>query len=99
MDGRKSNCGYDIHAAKPGRVIRIEIKAHLREAKSVFVTLKEWQESRQRNRLAADDRCELWNVENLALDAAKVRITRYSYPPEEARTHESGYWVDLNACQ
>lgn len=98
LDRRQDNCGYDIHAAKPGRVIRIEIKAHLREAKSVFVTQKEWQESRQRNRLAANDRWELWNVENLAANAGKVRITRYGYLPDEARTRESGYWVDLSAC-
>lgn len=98
LDRRKHNCGYDVHAAKPGRVIRIEIKAHFREAKSVFVTQKEWQESRLRNRLAADDRWELWNVENLAADAGRVRITRYSDLPDEARTRESGYWVDLNAC-
>ncbi len=98
LDRRQENCGYDVHAAKPGRVIRIEIKAHLREVKSVFVTQKEWQESRRRNRLAADDRWELWNVENLAADAGTVRITRYSYLPDEARTRESGYWVDLTAC-
>ena len=102
LDRRKDNCGYDIHAAKAGHVLRIEIKSHLREAKSVFVTQKEWQESRQRNNWAADDRWELWNVENLAEsfagDASKVRTTRYSYLPEEARTRESGYWVDLSAC-
>ena len=79
-DERKRNHGYDILALKPGHALRIEIKAHLREAKSVFVTQKEWQQSRQRNGLAADDRWELWNVENLATDAGKVRITRYSYP-------------------
>ncbi len=98
LDRRKDNCGYDVHAAKPGRVIRIEIKAHLREAKSVFVTQREWQQSRQQNRLAADDKWELWNVENLALDAGMVRITRYRYLPDDARTRESGYWVDLSAC-
>ena len=98
LDRRQDNCGYDVHVAKPGRVIRIEIKAHLRDAKSVFVTQKEWQESRQRDRLAPDDKWELWNVENLAVDAGMVRITRYSYLPEEARTRESGYWVDLSAC-
>jgi hypothetical protein len=98
LDRRQDNCGYDVHVAKPGRVIRIEIKAHLREAKSVFVTQKEWQESRQRDRLAADDKWELWNVENLAADAGTVRITRYNYLPNEARTRESGYWVDLSAC-
>ena len=97
-DERKRNHGYDILALKPGHALRIEIKAHLREAKSVFVTQKEWQQSRQRNGLAADDRWELWNVENLAADAGKVRITRYSYLPDEARTREVGYWVDLNAC-
>lgn len=93
-----ANCGYDIHAAKPGRVLRIEIKSHLREAKSVFVTQKEWQQSRQRNGLAADDRWELWNVENVAAEAGKMRITRYSYLPDEARSRESGYWVDLSLC-
>ena len=98
LDRRRDNCGYDVHAAKPGRVIRIEIKAHLREAKSVFVTQKEWQESRQRNRHAADDTWELWNVENLAADAGTVRITRYRNLPDEARTRESGYWVDLSVC-
>ena len=64
----------------------------------MFVTQKEWQESRQRDRLAPDDKWELWNVENLAVDAGMVRITRYSYLPDEARTRESGYWVDLSAC-
>lgn len=97
-DERKRNHGYDLLAIKPGHVLRIEIKSHLREAKSVFVTQKEWQQSRQRNGLAADDRWELWNVENLAADAGKVRITRYSFLPDEARTRESGYWVDLSAC-
>jgi hypothetical protein len=97
-DERKRNHGYDILALKPGHARRIEIKAHLREVKSVFVTQKEWQQSRQRNGLAADDRWELWNVENLAADAGRVRITRYSYLPDEARTREVGYWVDLTAC-
>lgn len=97
-DERKQNHGYDVLAIKPGLALRIEIKAHLREAKSVFVTQKEWQQSRQRNGLAADDRWELWNVENLAADAGKVRITRYGHLPDEARTRETGYWVDLNAC-
>ena len=98
LDERKRNQGYDVLALKPGHALRIEIKAHLREAKSVFVTQKEWHQSRQRNGLASDDRWELWNVENLAADAGKVRITRYSYLPDDARTRESGYWVDLNAC-
>ena len=98
-DRRKDSCGYDIHAAKPGRVLRIEIKAHAREAKSVFVTKKEWDESRLRNRLTTDDRWELWNVENIASETGKARITRYLNLPQEARSHEVGYWVDLNACQ
>jgi hypothetical protein len=98
-DERLRNNGYDLLAIKASEALRIEIKAHFREAKSVFVTQKEWQQSKQRNGLAADDKWELWNVENLAADAGKVRITRYSYLPDEARTRESGYWVDLNACQ
>ena len=97
-DERKRNHGYDLLAIKQGHVLRIEIKSHLREAKSVFVTQKEWHQSRQRNGLAADDSWELWNVENLAADAGKVRITRYRYLPDEARTREVGYWVDLNSC-
>jgi hypothetical protein len=97
-DERKRNHGYDLLAIKPGHVLRIEIKAHLREAKSVFVTLKEWKQSKERNGLADDDRWELWNVENLAADTGKVRITRYSKLPDSARTREAGYWVDLNAC-
>jgi len=97
-DERKRNHGYDILAIKPGHALRIEIKAHLHQAKSVFVTQNEWQQSRLRNSLAADDKWELWNVENLAAEAGRVRITRYAYLPDEARTRESGYWVDLNAC-
>jgi hypothetical protein len=97
-DERKQNHGYDLLAIKSHEVIRIEIKAHLREAKSVFVTQKEWQQSKQRNNLATNDKWELWNVENIAADAGKVRITRYSYLPDEARTRESGYWVDLSLC-
>ncbi|TAL02844.1 MAG: DUF3883 domain-containing protein [Verrucomicrobia bacterium] len=99
IDRRKDSCGYDLHAAKPGRVLRIEIKAHAREAKSVFVTKKEWDESRHRNRLAPDDRWELWNVENIAGETGNVQITRYFDLPETARSREVGYWVDLNACQ
>ena len=98
LDRRKECCGYDLHAAKPGRVLRIEIKAHAGEAKSVFVTTREWDESRKRNRLAADDRWELWNVENVAGETSMARITRYPHLPEEARSREVGYWVDLNAC-
>ena len=98
LDRRKECCGYDIHAAKPGRVLRIEIKAHAREAKSVFVTKNEWDESRQRNRLAADDRWELWNVENIAGETGKARITRYINIPVGGRSREVGYWLDLNAC-
>ncbi len=98
-DERKRNLGYDLIAAKPGRVLRVEIKAHLREAKSVFVTQREWQQSKQRDQMSSDDKWELWNVENLAADAGKVRITRYSVLPDSARTRESGYWVDLNSCQ
>lgn len=94
IDRRKENKGYDVYAAKPGQVLRIEIKAHLRESKSVFVTQNEWKDSR---RSTKDDRWELWNVENLAVDAGKVRITRYSNLPPEA-FRESGYWVDLSTC-
>ncbi len=98
LDVRKRNLGYDLFAAKTGHALRIEIKSHLGEAKSVFVTQKEWHQSRLRDGLSKDDRWELWNVENLAADAGKVCITRYRYLPEEARTRESGYWVDLTAC-
>ena len=66
--------------------------------KSVFVTGKEWDESRQRNKRAADDRWELWNVENLSAGAGGVRITIYTDIPDDARSRESGYWIDLQAC-
>ena len=46
----------------------------------------------------SEDHWELWNVENLAADAGKLRVTRYSYLPDQARTRESGFWVDLSAC-
>ncbi|MEI7732645.1 MAG: DUF3883 domain-containing protein [Verrucomicrobiota bacterium] len=97
-DERKRNHGYDVLAIKPGHVLRIEIKAHLREAKSVFVTQKEWQQSKRHAKGPPEDHWELWNVENLAGDTpGKVRIIRYQYLPDDA-FRESGYWVDLNAC-
>ena len=96
IDRRKENKGYDLYAAKPGQVLRIEIKAHLRESKSVFVTQGEWQECK---RIAQpEDRWELWNVENLAADAGQVRITRYRRFPKDA-LRDSGYWIDLTKCQ
>lgn len=94
IDRRKENKGYDIYTAKPGQVLRIEIKAHLRESKSVFLTQKEWQASRHST---PENRWELWNVENLASEAGHVRVTRYSHIPRDA-LRESGYWIDLNAC-
>lgn len=98
LDLRTRNLGFDLHAQKPGRSIRIEIKAHLRQTQSVFVTANEWRQSRQRSQGPPEDHWELWNVENLAADAGKLRVTRYSYLPDQARTRESGFWVDLSAC-
>lgn len=98
LDRRRERCGYDIHAAELGRVLRIEIKAHSGEAISVFVTKSEWDASRERNRRAPDDKWELWNIENIAANAGKVRITRYPHLPGHTRTHEAGYWVDLSRC-
>jgi len=92
------NLGFDVLALRQGKQIRIEIKSHLRQASSVFVTSGEWNESRKRTKGLPTDTWELWNVENIAADAGTVRITRYSYLPDEARTRESGYWVDLTAC-
>lgn len=98
-DLRHRNLGFDVLAMKQGKQIRIEIKAHLRQAASVFVTKNEWDESRKHSKGPPEDHWELWNVENLAGDTAgKVRITRYRYLPEDARSREVGYWVDLNAC-
>lgn len=98
-DLRHRNLGFDVLATKQGKQIRIEIKAHLRQAASVFVTRKEWDESRKHSEGPPADHWELWNVENLAGDTAgKVRITRYRYLPEDARSREVGYWVDLSAC-
>jgi hypothetical protein len=98
LDLRSRNLGFDLHAEKPGKSIRIEVKAHLRQAQSVFVTANEWRQSRQRSLGPPEDHWELWNVENLAADAGKVCVTRYSYFPDQARTRESGFWVDLSAC-
>jgi hypothetical protein len=98
-DLRHRNLGFDVLAMKQGKQIRIEIKAHLRQAASVFVTKNEWDESRKHSKGPPDDHWELWNVENLAGDTGgKVRITRYRYLPEDARSREVGYWVDLNKC-
>jgi hypothetical protein len=98
LDLRNRNLGFDLHAQKPGKSIRIEVKAHLRQAQSVFVTANEWRQSRQRCQGPPEDHWELWNVENLAVDAGKVHVTRYSHLPDQARTRESGFWVDLSAC-
>lgn len=97
-DRRKDACGYDLLAKRPGSVLRIEIKAHGRESKSVFVTNKEWEESRLKDQLAREDRWELWNVENLTSESATTRITRYGTLPEDARSKEVGWWLDLSAC-
>jgi hypothetical protein len=98
-DLRHRNLGFDVLAMKQGKQIRIEIKSHLRQATSVFVTSKEWQESRKNSKGPPTDHWELWNVENLAGDTAgMVRITRYRHLPEDARSREVGYWVDLSAC-
>jgi hypothetical protein len=97
-DCRKELCGYDLRAEKPGHVLRVEIKAHGREAKSVFVTKREWDESRVKDLGGQEDRWELWNVENLVGESARTKITRYGNVPEDARSQEVGYWVDLNMC-
>ncbi len=97
-DFHRRNLGFDVYAEKQGRVIRIEIKAHLREASSVFITSNERQESKKQPKAPPEDHWELWNVENLAGDApGRVRITRYRHLPEDA-FRESGYWVDLKSC-
>ena len=98
QDLRNRNLGFDLHVQKPDKSIRIEIKAHLRQAQSVFVTANEWSQSRQRSQGPPEDHWELWNVENLAADAGRACVTRYSYLPDQARTRESGFWVDLSAC-
>ena len=97
-DCRKDLCGYDVRAEKPGNVLRIEIKAHGREAKSVFVTKREWDESRVKDSAGQEDRWELWNVENLVGETGRTKITRYGNLPDDARSQEVGYWVDLNMC-
>jgi len=90
--------GYDIVATKGAEELRIEVKAHRYTASVVEITTRELQEYYEHLSNPAI-RWELWNVENLAADAAAaITITRYSDIPESALGARQ-FTVDLRRCR
>jgi hypothetical protein len=93
----QGNPGFDLRAVKPGHTLKVELKSHAREASSVFITQREYEEY-QTTLGRGGEAWELWNVENLAKSSGKTpTIQRIGHIPESA-TKENGYWVDLRQC-
>ncbi len=91
------NPGFDLRAFKPGDTLKVEVKSHAREASSVFVSQREYEEYLTTLGVNGET-WELWNVENLAKSSGKSpTIQRVGQIPESAMK-ESGYWVNLSQC-
>jgi len=83
--------GYDIEAQKDGETLIIEVKAHLKTATIIDITLPEIKKSQ-------DPNWELWNIEHLdAEDLKEVTITSYKTIPEEALDARV-FRLDLKKC-
>jgi hypothetical protein len=90
------NPGFDIFASRGVQELRIEVKAHLRKANVVVLTIRELQESRNQKQ---DQQWELWNIENLSEDVGDdIKITRFKSIPEDALSAKQ-LRVDLNMCE
>jgi len=90
--------GYDLRATKENKILRVEVKGHLKTASKVDLPSGEWEEYlRWKN--STDGNCwELWNVENLSVDAAApIRISRCTDIPREA-IETSMMRVDVRRC-
>ncbi len=92
-----NNPGYDIEATRPDEVLRVEVKAHRGSASIIDLTEREWQTDLASKRDSADFRWQLWNVENLSVDAGTALITTFDDIPEVALRNTS-YRVDLRQC-
>lgn len=87
-----SQPGYDILAKKEGQEYHIEVKAHIRKAGTVTLTMREYNEYASQQGY----RWQLWNVEDL--EAGKTpMITIYTHIPIEALEAQS-LKVNLRRC-
>ena len=95
----QQNPGFDITATKEGKELRVEVKAHLREASSVNITGTEVAESvrcnqgKEKHKL----RWELWSIENLSGDAPDPVLRRYGIAVDEA-LRPIEFVLDLTDC-
>ncbi|MGO8926552.1 MAG: hypothetical protein ACLQU3_06670 [Limisphaerales bacterium] len=91
--------GYDLLAQKGEENLRVEVKAHLRTASVIDLTIRELHEyARWKEAGRPLERWELWNIEHLAgADESEVIVTRYSDIPEDALDAKL-LRVDLRKC-
>jgi len=93
-----SNPGYDLRATKEKETLRVEVKAHLKTAAKIDLSIREWEECVRWKNSSDGNRWELWNVENLSADsAAPIKISRCTEIPEEA-IETSMMRVDVRRC-
>ncbi|MCX8038458.1 MAG: DUF3883 domain-containing protein, partial [Candidatus Sumerlaeia bacterium] len=88
------NPGFDLRAKKNGEEWRIEVKAHEGRKTVVDLTMREYDEYMKQGKY----RWELWNVENLAENDARIVITPYNTIPIDALDIRT-FRVDLKKCQ
>jgi hypothetical protein len=95
---RGNNPGYDLLATKENETLRVEVKAHLKSATKIDLSIREWHEYATWKESTGDVRWELWNVENLCDEStAPIRISRCTEIPEEA-VETSMMRVDVSRC-
>lgn len=92
------NPGYDVKANKDNQEMYIEIKSHLRDSNNVDITIRQFKEYIKNKAGNENVHWELWNVENLSIDAEDVRIARYTEIPDEALMARE-FKVDLRKCE
>jgi len=85
------NPGYDIEAKKDIHSILIEVKAHLKSANIIEITMPEIKKSE-------DPNWELWNVEYLEHNNPQpVKITRFKETTEKSLDPRI-FRLDLKEC-
>jgi hypothetical protein len=93
-----NNPGFDLEARKDKEILRIEIKAHLRTASVIDLTISEHREYARWKNAGLEYRWELWNVEHVAKESEETAtITRFCDIPDDAIDAKL-LRVDLRLC-
>ncbi|MBI2814936.1 MAG: ATP-binding protein [Opitutae bacterium] len=92
------NPGFDIDARRLTELLRVEVKAHRRQASTIDLTRREWETYLESKQPGAGFVWQLWNVENLAVGTSETILTIYNDLPENALDAAS-FRVDLRRCK